>query len=217
MLKALVVFGFEFRKASWLHKVLCLLALFISSLMLLLIITSLLQAANVEDMIDRLAFVPAVSGLALKAFYVLAKFDKFNKLIDNFDETFVDANFLRKALKKAMLLAKVQFYPLTAVYLAGTLSSFFTHQQTVPMFMIQVSGREEEIFWIYKIIQDVGSCYSTYLFLILDLMPICLMMIIAEYLECLNEDFKSLKNPENKRESFIKLIQMHLKIKRLVK
>jgi len=214
LLKIFHVFGFNNKTISTFHKCCCcFIYIFLFSYWSLTFL-SLLQVHNIEEFSERLLFVPALLGTCLKALNMITKYRELDKLVDNLDDSF-GVEKLANGIKSAVLLVKTIFTLYSLVYFAGTISSFATQTLVVKMFMINVPGYEYQINWCYLIIQNVGSLFNIFLTLFVNSLPVCLMMLIADFIQNLNEKIKQLK-PSNKsmRVDFIKLINQYQQQKR---
>jgi len=212
LLLAFELYGFDFNKTSKFHKFLCIATFPFVVIYFSLEFLSMLQAGNIEEFTDRLLFIPSMLGLIFKTINIFVKYEKIKKLIRSFDEFTEDEKLLEKATKLAVSLTKSQFYLLTAVFLIFTISSLVSMSIIVPMFFINIS--DTRVFWFYMIVQDFGVFYSCYLWIIVDLLPISLMIVLSEYLKHLNESFISLKCVDKNRSNFVELINKHLTIKK---
>jgi len=215
-LKAFKLFGFDFNGITFRHKFLSAFAAFAASVYYFLSILSLLQAESIDEFTERLLFIPSMLGLILKAINLLLNTRKVIKFMRSFDEAFKDEVLPEKALKNAYSLAKLQFYLMTSISVVFVFYSLATNKLTVPMFIISIDGWESEILLFNLILEIFGCFYSSYLWVIVDLVPISLMMILSEYIRNLNESFANLRTGDNQfmKRDFIKLVKLHQTQKR---
>jgi len=214
-LKAFQLFGFDFAKASKLHKCLVVLVLTTVTIYWLLAFSALLQSGSVDELTDRLLYLPTVLGVILKAANLLHKFELFKALMEEFAESYDDQKFdkyLSKAARKSLLMAKIQFVSYTIMNAVSIVLSFVIRKLTVPMFVIQVEGWQETLFWSYKFLHDAGTTYGCYMLVVVDLMPISLMLVIAEYFRYINDNICDLRNCSSDAQmqnEFVKLLKLH--------
>jgi len=202
------LFGFEFKAAHVAHKFMVLLVVGLVAMDVSLIFLSLVQSQDIDDLTTRLLYVPTILGIIMKGVKFFIQYDKFKKIFEEFSELFDDKDFkpfLDKAAKKALFLAKFQFYQITVTCLMAVAMPIATHMLTIPMFVIPLPKWQEELFWFSSFLQDLGSFYNSYMWIVIDCMPICLMIVIAEYFNYLNEGFKQ----QTSRSEFIKFIKLH--------
>jgi len=217
-LKSLSLYGFNFRSDSKSRKFLSILMFLPTLLCWMLVFLSLLQFNNVDELTQRLLFLPSVLAIALKAFNIFANYEQFEKVIENINSFYAQEELnehLRSAASKALLLAKVQSSSMTVAAIVVSIVPHITRKLLVPMFKITIRGYEAQVFWFYKFVLDYGSFYGAYLMLVVDLMTVCLLIVIAESFIYLNKSFKALNDIKtcNKRARFIQLIETHKKQK----
>jgi len=217
-IKAFKLYGFNFRKDSLRRKFLSVLMFLPCLLCWLLAFLSLFQFSDIDELTERLLFVPTVLAIAMKAFNIFANYEQFEEMIENINDCYARKELnehLRSAASKALLLAKVQYSSMTVAAIAVIIVSSITHKLLVPMFIINIPNFDEAIFWFYKFVLDYGSFYGSGLMVAVDLMTVCLMIVFAEYFIYLNKSFRALNGIEtfNKRARFIQLIKMQKKQK----
>jgi len=209
--KALDLYGFGYANISSRYKFCSIIAFASVCPYWILVAASLFQFKDINDLTEKLLYIPGIMGIVLKAFNLFWKFDEFKLLMKSLDKIYDDEKFkkyLENASRKAMILGKVQFVSITAACVVA----FVMPYMIVPMYEITFAGWETPIYWFYKILQNISIFYNSYLMLSVDLMATGIMMIIAEYFNYLNDEIRSLKFDDKASEAkseFIRCIQMH--------
>jgi len=218
--KGFKLFGFEFKLISPRHKCLLIAASINAIWLVLLGFLAIFQLKNVDDFLERISFVPTSLGNVLKAANILLHFEQFHKLVDSFSEAFMENGFkvyLDKALKKAIVLTKIQLAILMTSIIFSVAGSFVNHQLTIPLFLFPMLSDEqqEQMFWVNAVLQIFSSIYWSFLMLICDYTVASFMIVIAAYFDYLNESFKALKVDRKLifKSEFIKCIKRHEKIR----
>jgi len=202
-LKAFEIFGFNYKQNSWKRNFLSLTFAIPAMLYCLLATLSILQSKNLEDLTNRLLFVPAIVGMVLK-------FEDFQMLMEDFNEAFKDEKLeknLMNASRKTNLLFKAQYVAIVIVGAIAILSSYVTRELMVPFYVANIPNHEVEVYWFNKFIHDCGIAYAINILILCDLLPVCLMAALAEHCEFINESFSKCRSTAD----FIKCIKLHRK------
>jgi len=209
-LKALHVLGFNYKQNSWERNFLSVVIATPALLHFLLCSASILQSENIEEVMDRLLYIPVIVGLILKATNLLFKFEDFKLLMGNFNEAFKDEKLkknLKTAARKINLLVKVQYYFAVITAVLAILSFYATYKLTVPYYVVNIPNHENAVFWFNKFIQDYGILFTINIFVLCDLLPVCLMAALAEHCKFINESFSEAISIAD----LIKCIKLHRK------
>jgi len=209
-MKAFEILGFNYKRNSIKRNFLSVTIGIPAILNCLLSTASILQARNVEDLTNRLMFIPAIVGMALKTINVIAKFEDIKIMMEDFNETFKDEKLeknLMNASRKSNLLFKVQYITIIIVGGIAVLSSFATHEIMVPFYVLNIPNHENAVYWFNKFIHDCGVTYSCNTLILCDLLPVCLMVALAEHCEFINESFSKCSSSVD----FIDCVKLHRK------
>jgi len=209
-LKAFNIFGFNYKQNSWKRNFFSVLVAIPGLLHCLLGSASILQSKNVEEILDRIMYIPVIVGFILKTTNLLSKFEDFKLLMENLDEAFKDEKLeknLKTAARKIDLLFKVQYYFALIAALLTILLFFVTHELTVPYYVVNIPNHENAVFWFNKLIHDWGIAYDINILILCDMLPVCLMAALSEHCKFINESFSEAKSIAD----FINCINLHRK------
>jgi len=163
------------------------------------IILSIFQL-NEKEVLVYFLFTPTVFGILLKTLKLFVSFKPIQDFFQFCDEIFSAKEFqlyLERAIKKASLLTTVQFIGYTFLQTMGILSSALDRKLSIPMLTI---GDTKKWFWLYWFYESpIGGTYSTFLLAAFNLLPICLLLIVHEYVKYMN-DFLRTINGSNQYE-----------------
>jgi len=193
------IIGFTSKKLSVRHRIASTFAyLFFGLFMWISIVLSIFQL-NETEVVNYFLFVPTVVGSILKTSKLFMSFKSIDDFFEFCDKNFSSKEFepyLDRAIKKASLFAKVQFIVYTIFHAIGALFAVLAGWLAAPMLMI---GDKDKMFWVYWILQNPGGVYSTFLLAGFNLLPICLLLIVHEYVKYMN-DFLRTINESNQYE-----------------
>jgi len=209
-LKAFDIFGFNYNRNSIKRNFLSVSMLIPVILYWSLALASILQVKNVEALTDRLLYIPAIAGTIFKAVNILAKLADFKKLMKDFNEAFKDEKLeksLMVASRKSNLLLKLQFFVIGITSVLAFMSFYATRELMVPFYVVNIPNYENEVFWFNNCIQYYGVTYSLNILILCDLMPVCLMVALAEHCRFINESFRELSSTAD----FINCVKLHRK------
>jgi len=202
-------FGFTSRKLSVKHRIAATFFYLFFGVFLWISITLSIFQLNGNEVMVYFLFTPTVFGILLKTLKLFVSFKPIEDFFQFCDEIFSAKEFqlyLDRAIKKALLLAKVQFIGYTFLQTIASLSSALERKLSVPMMKI---GDEKNWFWLYWFYESpIGGFYTTYLIAALNLLPICLLLIVHEYVKYMN-DFLRTINGSNQYEKLQVFMTIH--------
>jgi len=213
-LKAFEILGFNFKQNSWKRNFLSVIIAFPAMLYCLLATLSILQSKNLEDLTNRLLFIPAIVGMVLKTINVIVKFEDFKMLMKNFNEAFKDKKLEKNLLivsRKMNLLFKMQYVAIAIAGAIAIISSYVTRELMVPFYVANIPNHENAVYWFNKFIHDCGIAYAINILILCDLLPVCLMAALAEHCRYINESFSELISSKGMHADFINCIKLHRK------
>jgi len=192
-------FGFTNRKLSIQHRIASTFVYLIFGVLFWTLIILSIIKLNENELIYFL-IAPTVVGLFLKSLKLFISFKPIEDFFQFSDEIFSAKEFqpyLYRAVKRASLLTAIQLFGYTFLQSTGTLSSALDRKLSAPMITIGDKKRWFWLYWFYAC--PISGFYSAYLFAGFNLLPICLLLIVHEYVKYMN-DFLRTVNGSNQYE-----------------
>lgn len=177
---------------------------------------SLIQSESLSDMISRSLYAATVVELIFKTFIIYMKmahitdlFTKLGSIYEGKDEKV----YFEKARKTSMRLAIFQFFSVAPSVLIPILKSLYSGKLLVPLYQFDNFKCSENGFYLCLGFETFGVTYLAFLVCVLDLLPICFMMMISEYFRFLNEKIRNLDLKNNHLAELLNCVKCHEKIK----
>jgi len=208
ILRFLTFFGFTSKKLSVQHRIASTFTYLIFGLLFWSLIVLSIFQLNENELVNYFLIAPTVFGMPFKTLKLFISIKPIEDFFEVCDEMFSAKEFQRyfdRAIMKASLLAKVHFIGYVFLQTIATFLSAVFRKLTVPMLTI---GDKEKMFWVLWILQNPGGVYSTLLFAALSFLPICLLLIVHEYVKYMNDFLKTI-NGSNQYEKLKVFMTIH--------
>lgn len=208
------LFGFQLTEISIKHKIVALLAFLCEIIYWILLIMANFQFKDHSEKFMELTFQTTfVVAICCKMIYYWCKFEKMEsfkikmcKLFNNCDGNFIEGF---KTAKVFSLLCSVSYLTLATI---ATVFSFTTKTNIVLLWRPPIVMDENLLFNLHWFEQTIGIFYGVTIFMVMDLYPSCIIIMLQAYLKKLNHKYGHAIN----REEFIKCVEMYNEIRTLV-
>lgn len=211
-------YGFSLWKLSPGRKILAILLLASVLLQSLLSYGGLFQVGNDFSTIVMLAIqIPASLSRDIRIIYLFANFkkiEKFRLVINEMFNKAKNASEVTKTLKlvKRFALLFVSFMMMIVFLMAiGALVN-----KKAAMVFWKPPGFEDLYenfgFYPYWVLETVGVYFASIIFISIELMPICYMMMFAGYIKMMNEKFKSAST----KSELLKCLELYTEVRSVV-
>jgi hypothetical protein len=177
---------------------------------------SLVQAASLSDLLNRMLYAATVIELFFKFIITAIKFDDIKKVLKSVDDIFDSdekRKFFERARKKTLKLALFQALSVAPSVMIPILISIYSRKLLVPLYQFESFKCTEMRFFACLTYETFGVFYLAFLVSVLDLLPICLMMMIPEYFNYLNGSIKGIKLEDLTRGKFVEIMDCHRSIR----
>jgi 7tm Odorant receptor len=210
------LFGFQPKLISKRHKQIASVMFIMFGLIHgLFIILPIYQ--NTENPTAKIEFIfqaPFILIDMFKMIYYFVNFDKMEKFKKKLSELCndCDGNFI-EAFKSAKILFIAFYTPFMMLGLLSAIVPLFTKTPFLVFWKLPIEINEDLYFYITWIQQTIGIFYNIIIANAMKMYPFCIMIMLREYLNKLNEKFRSAIN----KEEFLKCVNKQRKIKGLVR
>lgn len=211
------VFGFNPSKIKNRHKIYSFLFFMLFGIgFWIFVLFSLFQSESLSDLVNRTLYAATVLELFFKTFVVFFKMADIENLFERFDSIFDKEDekaYFEKARKVSMRLTIFQLLSVAPSVIIPILKSLYSGKLLVPLYQFASFKCSGSGFYLCLIYETFGVTYLAFLVGVLDLLPICFMMMITEYFKLLNEKIRNLNLKLNSLKEVQCIVQSHGEIK----
>jgi len=155
-------------------------------------------------------YVPTVFGLVLKSLKVFFHFKPIEDFLEFSDTLFSAQDFqpyFDRAIRRARIISNIQLTGYSFVYFGGILSVAHRGRLAIPLIFL---GDGEKLFWAHWIYgTTIGGFLTITLLAALNLLPICSLLVIHEYVLYMNDSIAVINrlNQYDKLKKFLEFQQ----------
>jgi 7tm Odorant receptor len=210
------LFGFQPKVISRRHKQIAFcLFVFCHFIFGLRMVLPIYQIKENPSFIVQLSFqCPIIISLSVKMVFYFFNFGKMEtfktkmaKLFNNCDGNFIEA------FKAAKTLSLLYFVPFLMLAFFGQTFSWFTRTPLHLYWKLPIVTDSDLYFKLLWIEETMGAFYNVIVSSAMDMYPFCITIMLREYLNKLNDNFRSVIN----REEFLKCVNKQRRIRDLVR
>jgi len=174
-----------------------------------------------EEMPETLRYFFSYLSLLLKGYNLAYNLERIKSLMDSAKELlqeddWTEKNHNKKLKQQLLFVARIlsgSMVPTVLSFVFIISIPFQTHKLSVKMFVPYDYQRNELLFWLTVIYQNLSVMICIPTILILDIIPVLFMAIATGFIEELNECLQQL-NADADHKELVKLLKIHLKIKK---